>query len=66
MIKIYPTTILRLLLLVFFDINSYAQGPGSLFVDAGPDMIVDCASGVCTDITATFLQTFDTSVLKED
>ncbi|MFT5236591.1 MAG: hypothetical protein ACI9M9_000178, partial [Flavobacteriaceae bacterium] len=40
-----------------------AQGPGSLFVDAGPPVSADCASGGCTDITATFLETFDTSGL---
>ena len=40
-----------------------AQGPGSLFVDAGPDVTIDCATGGCADITATFLETFDTSGL---
>ena len=39
---------------------AYGQGPGSLFVDAGPDMNIDCSSGGCTDITATFLETFET------
>ncbi|MCZ6595760.1 MAG: hypothetical protein O6943_12725, partial [Bacteroidetes bacterium] len=62
--KNYPTSIPTLLLLIFFGINSYAQGPGSLFVDAGPDMMADCATGGCADITATFLQTFDTSGLN--
>lgn len=38
-----------------------AQGPGSLFVDAGPDMVADCNNGGCVDLTATFLETFDTA-----
>jgi len=62
--KIFPKCLSTLLLLVFFSIDSYAQGPGSLFVDAGPDVNADCASGGCVDITATFLQTFDTSGLN--
>ena len=62
--KIFPKCLPTLLLLVFFSIDSYAQGPGSLFVDAGPDVNADCASGGCVDITATFLQTFDTSGLS--
>ncbi|MEL6812119.1 MAG: hypothetical protein AAFP76_12370, partial [Bacteroidota bacterium] len=62
--KLYPTAWPTLLLLLFFGANSYAQGPGSLFVDAGPDVIADCASGGCADITATFLETFDTTGLS--
>lgn len=62
--KSYPTTIITTLFLLFFFSNSFAQGPGSLFVDAGPDTIADCASGGCTDITATFLETFDTTGLN--
>lgn len=38
-----------------------AQGPGSLFVDAGPDQVIDCGSSGCVDVTATFLETFDTT-----
>jgi len=53
-----------ILLLSFFLLSSYssqAQGPGSLFVDAGPDVSVPCDSGGnCIDITATFLETFET------
>ncbi|MDC7994631.1 T9SS type B sorting domain-containing protein [Altibacter sp. HG106] len=33
-----------------------AQGPGSLFVDAGPDVTVNC----CTDLTAQYLTTRET------
>jgi gliding motility-associated-like protein len=38
-----------------------AQGPGSLFVDAGPDQLVECGGSGCVDLTATFLETFDTA-----
>ena len=40
--------------------NSNAQGPGSLFVDAGPDVTIPCGTGGCIDITASFLETFET------
>ena len=60
--KFYPTLLLTLILCLSFS-ESYAQGPGSLFVDAGPDVTIDCATGGCADITATFLETFDTSGL---
>ncbi|MEZ4858910.1 MAG: hypothetical protein R2781_08885 [Flavobacteriaceae bacterium] len=60
--KLYPT-LLFLFLCLFFTNISYSQGPGSLFVDAGPDVVIDCATGGCADITATFLETFDTSGL---
>lgn len=43
-----------------------AQGPGSLFVDAGPDQTLDCSGTGCVDLTATFLETFDTSGLTYD
>ena len=39
----------------------FAQGPGSLFVNAGPDITIACGQNPCTDITANFLQTFETS-----
>ena len=48
---------------VFFlgSMTSFAQGPGSLFVDAGPDVTIDCSNGSgCTDLTANFLETFET------
>lgn len=50
------------LLIFFTGINtSYGQGPGSLFVDAGPDVTVECGTGNgCAEITATFLETFET------
>ncbi|MBW2937106.1 gliding motility-associated C-terminal domain-containing protein [Aureisphaera sp. CAU 1614] len=45
----------------FLSFNSFAQGPGSLFVDAGPDVTVDCNTGTgCANITANFLETFET------
>ncbi|HAT65172.1 MAG TPA: hypothetical protein DCS66_11310, partial [Flavobacteriaceae bacterium] len=44
-----------------FSFNSFSQGPGSLFVDAGPDVTTDCSTGTgCANITATFLETFET------
>lgn len=58
------TTVFSSFLLIFFTgINpSHAQGPGSLFVDAGPDITVDCGTGNgCADITATFLETFESN-----
>ncbi|MAZ73854.1 MAG: hypothetical protein CMC70_11990, partial [Flavobacteriaceae bacterium] len=59
--KYYPTTIISTLCFVLFaSFASLAQGPGSLFVDAGPDQTATCANP-CVDITATFLETFDTS-----
>ena len=54
----------HLFILLFFPVIMLAQGPGSLFVDAGPDVNADCASGGCASITATFLETFDTSGLN--
>jgi gliding motility-associated-like protein len=54
------TLFFHLLLFLFVSTYSFGQGPGSLFVDAGPDMNIDCGSGGCTDITATFLETFET------
>ncbi|MDX1461676.1 MAG: gliding motility-associated C-terminal domain-containing protein [Marinirhabdus sp.] len=52
---------LPLLLALFLTSIVQAQGPGSLFVDAGPDQVIDCSGNGCTDITATFLETFDTA-----
>lgn len=51
---------LVVLLSMLFTTKLVAQGPGSLFVDAGPDVSIDCSSGGCTDLTATFLETFET------
>tara|TARA_A100000171_G_C2140397_1_gene155026 strand:- start:3484 stop:6897 length:3414 start_codon:yes stop_codon:yes gene_type:complete len=50
-----------LLVAVFACVVANAQGPGSLFVDAGPDQTIDCGGTGCVDLTATFLETFDTS-----
>ncbi|MEZ4875367.1 MAG: gliding motility-associated C-terminal domain-containing protein [Flavobacteriaceae bacterium] len=50
------------LFVVLFSFTAAAQGPGSLFVDAGPDITVDCSNGTgCADITATFLETFESA-----
>ena len=48
--------------LFFFtiSISSFAQGPGSLFVNAGADVTINCGQNPCTDLTATFLETFET------
>ena len=61
--KIIPNFQSLVFLLWFIPAIVFAQGPGSLFVDAGPDVFADCAAGGCADITATFLETFDTSGL---
>ena len=37
-----------------------ASGPGNPFVDAGDDIVIDCADS-CTDITANFLQIGETN-----
>ena len=55
-----PFSYLLLLFITAMPFVSFAQGPGSLFVDAGPDVVVDCNNS-CTDLTATFLETFDTA-----
>jgi len=56
-------TFFAILLLSFFFFssdNSKAQGPGSLFVYAGPDITEKYGNGKgCVDITATFLETFE-------
>jgi len=56
------TFIFGLFLIVLGNNLSLAQGPGSLFVDAGPDITIDCNTGSgCADITATFLATFESA-----
>ena len=50
----------HLILFSFISSYSYGQGPGSLFVDAGPDVEIVCGASGCTDLTATFLETFET------
>ena len=62
--KIFPSTLPTLILVLFIGFSVQAQGPGSLFVDAGPDQTIDCATGGCVDLTADFLETFDTSGLN--
>ena len=53
---------LFVLFLTFTGLQLQAQGPGSLFVDAGPDVTIDCATGNgCTTLMASFLETFDTA-----
>ncbi|PKA82784.1 gliding motility-associated-like protein [Ulvibacter sp. MAR_2010_11] len=48
--------------LIFLTLPTMAQGPGSLFVDAGPDVTIDCdGTNGCADITASFLSTYETS-----
>ena len=49
-----------LIMLLFFSVDMRAQGPGSLFVDAGPDVNLDCNGGGSTDLMASFLETFAT------
>ncbi|MCF6307645.1 MAG: gliding motility-associated C-terminal domain-containing protein [Flavobacteriaceae bacterium] len=41
-------------------ISCLSGGPGSLFINAGEDVVLNCGSGAtCTDITASFLETFE-------
>jgi len=56
------TSKLALLVFLFIGYNSMAQGPGSLFVDAGPDIFIDCDDlGNPITLTANFLETFETA-----
>ncbi|MFT5103144.1 MAG: gliding motility-associated-like protein [Candidatus Latescibacterota bacterium] len=58
--NIIKSSLLTLLFLA--SAGLFAQGPGSLFVDAGADVIVPCDEGNgCVDITADFLRTFETA-----
>ena len=58
--KYSPYSLLVLVFLLFFSKNNYAQGPGSLFVDAGIDISIPCGTGGCADITADYLEIFET------
>ena len=58
--KYYPLSLLILLLLSIYPNISFAQGPGNLFVDAGPDVVIPCGTGGCADITANYLEIFET------
>lgn len=40
-------------------ISCLSGGPGSLFINAGDDIVLDCDGAGCTDITANFLETFE-------
>lgn len=59
--KTIITSKLTILVFLFLNSNMTAQGPGSLFVDAGPDIFVDCDDiGTPVTLTANFLETFET------
>lgn len=45
---------------LFLSLSVFPQGPGSLFVNAGTDVTIECGQDPCTDLTATFLETFET------
>ena len=49
-----------LLIILLFSFNSNAQGPGCPNVNAGGDIELDCEQP-CTDLSATFLQTGETT-----
>lgn len=44
------------LLFFFFSFSSFAQGPGSPFIDAGEDVVISCEED-CAELTATYLDT---------
>ena len=46
--------------ILLFCLNSFAQGPGCPNVNAGGNIELDCDQ-LCTDLSATFLQTGETS-----
>jgi hypothetical protein len=52
----------KLILLAFLFSGYFvqAQQPGFPFVDAGPDVILDC-DDPCTELTATFFDTGETT-----
>ena len=51
--------LIAMLLLAFT--NAFSQGPGCPNVDAGEDANVNCAGGGCVDLSATFLETGETT-----
>ena len=59
-IKISNLLLLTAMLLLAFT-NVFSQGPGCPNVYAGEDANVNCASGGCVDLSATFLQTGETT-----
>ena len=40
-------------------VSCLGGGPGSLFVNAGEDVEIECGGSSCADITASFLETFE-------
>ena len=42
-------------------ISCLTGGPGSLFINAGDDITIQCDGDTCTDITAAFLATFESN-----
>ncbi|WP_443632543.1 T9SS type B sorting domain-containing protein [Candidatus Marifrigoribacter sp. Uisw_064] len=58
--KYYPLSILILLTVLLFQNKSYSQGPGNLFVDAGLDVVIPCGTGGCANISADYLEIFET------
>ena len=53
--------LLLIAMLLLASTNAFSQGPGCPNVDAGEDANVNCASGGCVDLSATFLQTGETT-----
>ncbi len=51
--------LIAMLLLAFT--NAFSQGPGCPNVYAGEDANVNCAGGGCVDLSATFLETGETT-----
>ncbi|MEX0996820.1 MAG: gliding motility-associated C-terminal domain-containing protein [Flavobacteriaceae bacterium] len=54
------TSKLALLVFLFLSFNLMAQNPGFPFVDAGPDVELDCETP-CTELSATFFDTGETT-----
>jgi hypothetical protein len=47
--------------LASFSFLMHGQQPGNPFVDAGADVTIDCGTGGCTDLTATFFDIGETN-----
>jgi len=52
----FGITSFLLLIFILSSSSLLAQGPGSPYVDAGQDVVLECGEE-CTDLTATFLET---------
>ena len=52
---------LTLIAVFCFGLQTFGQGPGCPNVDAGPDQTIMCSSGGSIDITASFLETGETT-----